>query len=515
MTDGKMPKILLLFPNPIATIPGGLTYVGKRFKRNGFDVRIHINTFRNFRSAERMMEEVVRPYAPDIVGLSYATFNLLDVYRLQRMCRDEGYFVVAGGNHPSIRPEECLGHGADIVFRGEAEFGIDDFCSWYTAGRVPEKRRELRGASYINQDGGVDHNPKPPRIQTLDDLGEMDFGSLDLDEFRVLDGSVKGLNVISCGRGCPFRCSFCSHSDWYQYGKRSPDSIIQEMVNRNAKHGIETFWLSDETFTVDREHVHEFCRRIRSEKLPFKWMVGTRAKSVDERLLLAMKDAGLAQITYGIESADDDTLKRIRKGYTAKDAYDAVALTGRLGIPMYINLMTGFPWETPAHVDNAIRFIRAVDRYVYCFQLYGAVIPYPDTTIYDEYHEREGITDFWLREKYQSAGMVIYQNVHDPYKVSTYFQRNLYDDTYVAEDYFFRFTPEYKKAVARMGLLIGWKAIRAQSDSSVKRYAKYALGWGSQFLYCVSPKAEMSVVGSLMTRNRVHENRLTGRFIKR
>jgi hypothetical protein len=98
--------------------------------------------------------------------------------------------------------------------------------------------------------------------------------------------------------------------------------------------------------------------------------------------------------------------------------------------------------------------------------------------------------------------------------VSTYFQRNLYDDTYVAED------PSgsrrnTRRAVARMGLLIGWKAIRAQSDSSVKRYAKYALGWGSQFLYCVSPKAEMSVVGSLMTRNRVHENRLTGRFIKR
>ena len=44
-----MPRLMLLFPNPIATIPGGLTYVAKRFKQNGWDTRLHINTFDNFR----------------------------------------------------------------------------------------------------------------------------------------------------------------------------------------------------------------------------------------------------------------------------------------------------------------------------------------------------------------------------------------------------------------------------------------------------------------------------------
>lgn len=509
------PKVLLLFPNPIATIPGGLTYVGKRFKRNGFDVKIHINTFRDFSSADELLENVIKPYAPDIVGFSYATFNLLEVYRLQKLCKENGYYVVAGGNHPSIRPEESLRFGADIVFRGEAELAIDDFSSWYKSGKDVAKREELRGVSFFGDNGNIVHTKHPPRLTDLDDLGEMDFSSLDLEKFRVMDGSVKGLNVISCGRGCPFHCSFCSHSDWYQYAKRSPESIIQEMVVRNERYGTELFWLSDETFTVDKGHVYDFCEKYRKAGLPFKWMVGTRAKSVDEKLLITMKESGLSQITYGIESADDETLRRIKKGYTAKDAYETVTMTGKLGIPMYINLMTGFPWETPQHVENNIRFIKAVDPYVYCFQLYGAVIPYPDTPIYEEFHEKEGFTDFWLREKYQNAGMVIYQNVANPYKVSTYFQRNLYDDTYVAEDYFFKFTPDYKKAVARMGLVIGWKAIQAQSGNSLRRYGKYALGWGSQFLYTLNPRLEMNIVGELAKVNRVHENRLTGQFIKK
>jgi len=190
-------------------------------------------------------------------------------------------------------------------------------------------------------------------------------------------------------------------------------------------------------------------------------------------------------------------------------------MTGRLGLPMYINLMTGFPWQTPASVENEIKFIKAVDRYVYCYQLYGAVIPYPDTEIYEEYHEQEGFTDFWLDEKYQNAGMVIYQNVLNPYKVSTFFQRNLYDDTYVAEDYFFRFTPEYKRAVQRMGLLIGWRSIRAQYRSVWRKYLKYSLGVGSLVLYRVNPNVEKQIIGSLVKVNRLHDSRLTGSFVRK
>ena len=111
--------------------------------------------------------------------------------------------------------------------------------------------------------------------------------------------------------------------------------------------------------------------------------------------------------------------------------------------------------------------------------------------------------------------MVIYQNVANPYQVSTYFQRNLYDDTYVAEDFFFKFTPEYKRAVARMGLLIGRKAIRAQGGSLVTQYGKYLLGWASLRTYELAPNLEKRVVGSLVKVNRVHENRLTGQFVKK
>ncbi|MBW1713149.1 MAG: radical SAM protein [Deltaproteobacteria bacterium] len=471
-----MAKIIILFPNPIATIPGGLTYVAKRFRSNGFETRVFINTFDKFQTMDEIKTEVVDPFQPQIVAFSFGTYNLLEIYRLQDMCQRPGYTVLAGGQHPSIQAEEVLRHGADLVFRGEAELGIDDFCAWYQAGADPAQRAGLRGVSFIDQQGAVQHTKKPRRIMKLDALGPTDFSTVNLDDFTLVDGSIKGLNVISCGRGCPFRCSYCSHSDWYAYAHRSADSILEEMVNRHQTYGLTDFWLSDETFTVHQDHVHEFCRKFRKAGLPFTWSAGTRANAVDERLLKEMKKSGLKQLTYGIESADDETLQRINKGYDSRTAYQAVIMTGQLGIPMYVNLMTGFPWETPRHVQNQVRFIKAVEKYVNCFQLYGAVIPYPDTAIYEEYHLQEGFTEFWLRPKYQNAGMVIYQNVANPYRVSTYYQRNLYDDTYVAEDYFFKFSPDYKRAVAKMGHLIGWKSVKASTGSRPKRWAKYSLG---------------------------------------
>jgi radical SAM superfamily enzyme YgiQ (UPF0313 family) len=512
--SSNKPKILLIYPAPISCIPPGITFVAKRFAANGFDVKVHINTFRRYLDARRLFTEVVSEYHPDIVGLSFGTYNVLEVYALQQSCAQNGYFVLAGGPHPSTQPEECLRNGADMVIRGEAEYGIDDLCRWWVNGRDPSARGGIRGASYLDAAGFAVDNEQPRRISNLDEVGETDFSFLDMEQFRAADGSIKGLDMIASGRGCPFGCTYCSHSAWRTWGKRTVDSLINEMVGRYERYGLKNFWMSDDTFTIDKDRVYEFCARLKKENLPINWMSSTRVTQVDEPLLRAMRDSGLKQITYGVESSNDDTLKRINKGYTGQYALDTVLKTGKLGIPMYINLMTGFPWETPDHVNNDIRFIKAVESYVYCFQLYGAVIPYPDTGIYTEFHQQYAFTGWWLKEQFQNAGMVIYQNVANPYTVSTYYQRNLYDDTYITEDYFFTYTEAYKKAVARMGRVIGWKSICAQTPSNLRRAAKYALGVASQTLYGISPHLEKKVVGAFKKKNILHEKRLSARFVE-
>ena len=429
-------RVVLLFPNPISMIPNGFMYVAKRFRANGFETMVQVNSFADYMTTDDYYSYIVAQQ-PDAVGLSYATLNVLEIYDLQKRLSDDGYLVVSGGDHPTICPEEVLRNGADLAVRGEGEFAIDDLCAWIRDGKRPEERGHLRNTSFL-EDDHVIHNPSAERLSNLDSLGDLEVVGLDLSPFRTVDGSIKGLNVILGGRGCPFNCTFCSHSAWKRYGCRGVDAMIAEMVARHEEYGIDTFYISDETFSVDRERVAEFCRRLIDEDLGFKWLAQTRVNRIDEELVDLFRRSGCNLISLGVESADDYTLRKVRKGFTAADAYHAVELVGKSGIPLFVNLMTGFPWQTVDAVKNDIRFIRTMGHYVDCFQLFGAVIPYPDTPLYEEYHEEFGFTDFWLKPKYQYAGTVIYQNVPNPYTMSTYWQRNLYDDTYVNEDYFFQ-----------------------------------------------------------------------------
>lgn len=511
-SSGEAPEIFLVFPNPTSTIPTGFTYVAKRFRKNGFKVKVLINTFLDFKTNEEILK-IITHENPDIVGFSYVTLNLLEVYHLQKLVNKQGFTVVAGGDHPTICPDEVLDNGADFVIRGEGELAIDDFCKWFQEGRKLEERKNIRSASFM-ESGRVVHNPTAPRIKDLDSLGDLEVADMDLEPFRLVDGSIKGFNVILGGRGCPFRCTFCSHSAWLQYSYRSVDSMLEDMVQRRKKYGIKTFFISDENFSVNKEKAINFCRRLIKEKVDFKWMAQTRISCVDEEILKLFKESGCEQISYGVESLDDYTLKKIRKGHTAAQAYSAVEMTGKIGVPMYVNLMTGFPWQTVEAVRKDIKFIHTMGKYISCFQLYGAVIPYFDTPIYEEYHEKEGFTEFWLRPDFQNAGMCIYQNVPNPYAVSTYWQRNLYDDTYIAEDYFFRFSKEYKRMVAYMGSVIGWHSIQAATKESWKKYIRYALGITSRLIYEISPSVEKQIVGKLVIKNVLHQKRAQGKFLK-
>ena len=162
---------------------------------------------------------------------------------------------------------------------------------------------------------------------------------------------------------------------------------------------------------------------------------------------------------------------------------------------MYINLMTGFPWETPAaRAEHDGSYRTRSSRWSTCSSATAPWSPYPNTALYEEYKDSAGFADWWLRPRYQDAGMVIFQNVQNPYEVTSYFQRNLYDDTYIYEDYFFRYTPEYKRKVRDMLFMFGRLNLRARYHSPMRQWLAYGLGKVSRFFYEIDPRIERRLV---------------------
>lgn len=102
-----------------------------------------------------------------------------------------------------------------------------------------------------------------------------------------------------------------------------------------------------------------------------------------------MKQAGCYHITYGVESAKPETLKRIKKKIDLKRAGDAVKWTKQLGIECKVNFIFGFPWESKKDMKDTVRYAMDLAPDLVSFNIYK---PLPGSVLYWELEQAGKIT---------------------------------------------------------------------------------------------------------------------------
>ena len=204
-------------------------------------------------------------------------------------------------------------------------------------------------------------------------------------------------------------------------------------------------------------------------------------------------------VAFGLESGDQETLDKVDKKCTVETNIKAAKMAAAVGLKVYGCLMVGFPWETPKSIDNTIKMVKEIWDDVFLFQVSGSLIPFPGTRIYDEHVKKyPKIKDYWLKEKYQKFGIQTYQNSVNPYKVSTYYQRNLFDDSYIQDEGFFDYTQEYKDKIGEFVFLVGRHNLEnIYAGKRIKQKVLLALSKISYFMYKKFPKLEKYIVGNL------------------
>lgn len=521
-------KALFIFPTPVSVLPYGILYIADVFRRRGWTVKLLVNTFEKPLSDDDFLAQV-RAFEPNVIGLSFATLEILNIYKLMGKLRQHSdALIICGGPHPSAIPEEVLINGADIVVKGEGEITSSEICDlfekrYHTNGHLSihnkqlvDRLKRIDGICYFDNGHKIHHTCKRRRNTNLNELPVPSFDLLDQEVFRAADGTLKGFNKIENGRGCPNQCTFCDRSVFgNKYVNKSAERIIDDIYLLKQKYGYNDFYFTDDTFTLSEAYVAEVCQNIIKSGLDITWACATRVNTVSSRMIQIMKKAGCRRIIFGVESGDNEWLRKTKKGFTVDTAIRALNLTDDAGIETHVNLMYGYPWETPRHIQSQIEFVEYVQRKVDVFQTYGALIPYPNTGIFEEYKNRFNLEGWWLKKRYQKCGQVIYQNALNPYEVSTFYQRDLHDDTYVYEDYFFEFSNEYKRKVRELGFLLGKHNLCAQYKSPIMQNLFYYTGVLSRFIYEFHPTLEKRIVSRIGLQNNLHSYRKIGEFIKK
>jgi anaerobic magnesium-protoporphyrin IX monomethyl ester cyclase len=492
-----MKKVLLIYPSAMSEIPNSLAMISAIFRANNYNVRVEENTFKQPLDNDYFMR-IAEEYKPDIVGISMLTMQVLKTYELIKKLKEKGFFVIVGGTHPTTQDKEAIEHGVDIVVRNEGEETLNEFLQG-----IPNK--DILGITYLDQDKQIQRNPDRPRIKDLSTLPDPDFTGFNFDLFRLEgDGLIKGINRIYTSRGCPGRCLFC---DSRVFGRRatyhSIDSIMTDIQNRVDKYGITKFVISDDCFTMSRKHVDAFCEGIKKISPKVTWQAWTRADMITPRMAKTMKDAGCYMVIFGIESGDPETLKRTCKGTTLEKNLAAPKIAHAAGLQVGVNLMFGFPWETTKSLDNTLKMIYELWNVTHMFNGSGSIVPFPGTELYKQYVGQCGFKDYWLNPRYQDCGVSLYNNAENPYAVSTLSQRFMYDDTYIQEEYFFKYSKEFRDRLSEVSYEIGRHNLETMYPGrKIKQKAIIAACKLSRFIYKYAPNFEKKIGSFLFNRKK-------------
>jgi radical SAM superfamily enzyme YgiQ (UPF0313 family) len=318
----------------------------------------------------------------DVVGIGIHTGNALRGYEIGRQLRARGAWVVFGGIHATLFPDEVHEHGgAHAVVKGDGD------VIWSTA-----VRDCFAGTPQRIYDGGRIAGDQ--FLQARWDL---------LPKGRYMWASVQTV------RGCPKHCSFCSvwRTDGQQPRQREVDRVVHEVVELRRL-GFRFIALADDNFypvshedlvmarrREDKSRLHElealraerFALMAQLEQLPGDTVFFTQITmeaAEDPEFLDAMKRAHIRGALVGVEAVTEAGLKDVYKGFNLYgDALIArLQAFRRHGIHVLGSFIFGLPSDAK---DTFAATVSLADKAELTFAQFVLLTPFPGTIDFEKW----------------------------------------------------------------------------------------------------------------------------------
>lgn len=176
--------------------------------------------------------------------------------------------------------------------------------------------------------------------------------------------------ILQVTVGCSHnKCTFCGTYKGVRF-RIKPESVVEndiEFAARYCRRQRRLFLTDGDALILPQKRLHKLLKTIH-ERLPWVTRVGVygNAKSIQTKTLedlVALREQGLGIVYLGLETGDDVTLKKIRKGVRA----DTIIKMGRrvieAGIKLSVTVLLGLagPERSDVHAEATGRALSAMD----------------------------------------------------------------------------------------------------------------------------------------------------------
>lgn len=323
--------------------------------------------------------------AGDIVGIGIHTGNALRGYEIGRLARKQGAFVVFGGVHATLYPEEAhkLG-GAHAVVKGDGD------TAW--AGVLEDCKN---------------HSPK-----SVYAVGRIEASAFQSARWDLVPRNRYMWASVQTVRGCPKHCSFCSvwRTDGQRPRIRSADAVVQELQNLRRL-GFRFVLLADDNFYPvsltdlqlasrqgNTQRLNEL-NAIRAERFELMERLAedcppdmvfftqiTMEAAEDPAFLDAMSKAKIKGALVGIEAVTPQGLKDIYKDFNAagEELIKRLRLFPEHGVKVLGSFIFGLPSDRPETFEATLSVAQRADL---AFAQFVMLMPFPGTVDFEHWEK--------------------------------------------------------------------------------------------------------------------------------
>jgi radical SAM superfamily enzyme YgiQ (UPF0313 family) len=351
--------------------PLGLEYLGAGLELDGHVVEIldaRLNPD---------IEATCRRFQPQVVGFTGYTsqLNIIKDLAVRLKASFPGVWIVIGGHHATVRPEDFNTPAIDAVVVGEGVFALREIVGAIEAGRGFEG---IAGVA-LPTSAGMRFGP-PRRYTPLDDLPFPDRSLTAAHRQNYFSEWFKPLASVRTSLGCTARCSFCAL--WSitggKYLRRSPQSVVEELRSVAEPN---VFFCDDESM-LDARRMDTLADLIAAAGIRKKYFLYARVDTIvrHPELFARWAKIGLSQVFVGMEDYSDARLDAMHKGITSSQQAEAVRILDDLGIMMYASYMVD-PSYTREDFRNLVSYVR---RMKHKYAAFTVLTPLPGTQLYAE-----------------------------------------------------------------------------------------------------------------------------------
>src|SRR3990167_3552735 len=202
------------------------------------------------------------------------------------------------------------------------------------------------------------------------------------------------------------KCTFCIDTYKLEHGEKRgvrPVDHVMEEIDDLIQQGYREVFDDSGTFPVGA-WLEEFCRKMQTRKKHITIGCNMKPIKLDYKM---MADAGFRFILVGIESANQVTIDKIKKGQRNEDIIPIMKSMSDAGLEPHLTSMFGYEWESHEDAMRTVKLVHYLLKKGYVKTAQASVYspprtkPDPNSTghkyipmIYDAYRSPE----FWFHK---------------------------------------------------------------------------------------------------------------------